>query len=194
MIQSTAVLALHFQNEVLHPSGKIRLGVAEEERRRRTVDQATAYLRDARTRGLPVIHVRIAFPIGHRGVLTNAPIFRDVVEAGAMEEGSWGSQFYESLEPLSGEDIVTHSRVNAFFDSPLEQILRRKGVTTLIMAGVATNSVVEHSARHAADIGYRVIVAADACSAASEAVHDAALFNLSLIGEVSTVAGAFTHD
>lgn len=194
MIQSTAVLALHFQNEVLHPSGKIRLGVAEEERRRRTVDQATAYLRDARTRGLPVIHVRIAFPIGHRGVLTNAPIFRDVVEAGAMEEGSWGSEFYESLEPLSGEDIVTHSRVNAFFDSPLEQILRRKGVTTLIMAGVATNSVVEHSARHAADIGYRVIVAADACSAASEAVHDAALFNLSLIGEVSTVAGAFTHD
>lgn len=194
MIQSTAVLALHFQNEVLHPSGKIRLGVAEEERRRRTVDQATAYLRDARTRGLPVIHVRIAFPIGHRGVLTNAPIFRDVVEAGAMEEGSWGSEFYESLEPLSGEDIVTHSRVNAFFDSPLEQILRRKAVTTLIMAGVATNSVVEHSARHAADIGYRVIVAADACSAASEAVHDAALFNLSLIGEVSTVAGAFTHD
>lgn len=191
MSERTAVLALHYQNEVMHPDGAIRLGVGETERRRSLVNAAGRYLAAARTAKLPLIHVRIAFPTGHQGVLTNAPIFRNVVETGAMVEGSWGSAFYEALEPEEGEAVVTHNRVNAFYNSPLEQVLRRLGVTQLIMAGVATNSVVEHSARHAADMGYEVVVAADACSAARLDVHEAALFNISLVGEVSTVDKAF---
>ena len=93
--------------------------------------------------------------------------------------------------PRDDEAVVTHHRVNAFFNSPLEDKLRELGAERLIVAGVATNSVVEHSVRHAADMGYDIVVAADACSAADPAVHDAAIFNLSLLAEVSRVADIF---
>jgi nicotinamidase-related amidase len=186
---STAVLALHYQNEVLHPDGKIRLGVAEGAPGRETVVAAAGrMLAAARRQGLPLVHVRIAFPPGYAGVAQNAPIFRNVVASGAMQEGSWGTAFHDGLGPLPGEPVVTHNRVNAFFASDLEQVLAGLAVDRLIMAGVATNSVVEHSARHAADMGFAVAVAADACSAGQPHLHQAALDNIALLGEVSTVA------
>lgn len=185
----TAFIALHYQNEVLHSNGKIRLGVAEGSDRREAVIAAAARaLAAARKQHLPVIHVQIMFPRGYEGVAQNAPIFRNVAAAGAVEEGSWGAQFYDGLEPISGETIVTHSRVNAFYGTNLDQILSDLGVERLILAGVATNSVVEHTARHAADMGYHVAVAEDACSAAMPHVHQAALDNIALVGEVSSVA------
>ena len=192
MTERTVLLALHYQNEVLHPEGRIRLGVAEAaEGRGIVVAAANRLLTGARRAGIPIVHVRIAFPPGHQGVRINAPIFRNVVASGAMEEGSWGAGWHDGLEPATDEAVVTHGRVNAFFESTLEKVLGDLGATRLIMAGVATNSVVEHSARHAADMGYEVVVAADACSAARNEVHEAALFNISLIGDVSSVNALF---
>ncbi len=191
MIERAAVLALHYQNEVVHPDGAIRLGTSDVERRTSLIAAAQRFLAGAREAQLPLVHVRIAFPEGHKGVKPNAPIFRNVIASGAMVDGSWGAEFYAGLEPQDGEFVVTHSRINGFFDSSLEQVLRKLEVTRLIMAGVATNSVVEHTARHAADMGYEVIVAADACSAGQREVHDAALYNISLIGDVSDVDTIF---
>ncbi|KQX22805.1 MULTISPECIES: cysteine hydrolase family protein [unclassified Sphingomonas] len=191
---STAVLALHYQNEVLHPDGRIRLGVAEGAPGREAVIAAAGrLLAAARRQAIPLVHVRIAFPAGYAGVAQNAPIFRNVVASGAMQEGSWGAAFHDGLSPLPGEAVVTHNRVNAFFDSDLERVLAGLAVDRLIMAGVATNSVVEHSARHAADMGFAVAVAADACSAGQPHLHRAALDNIALLGEVSTVADLLEH-
>ena len=188
----TVVLALHYQNEVLHPDGKIRLGVAAgAPGRDAVIAAAKAMLDGARAAGVPVIHVRIAFPVGYAGVKTNAPIFRNVVASGAMQEGSWGAEFYDGLGPEGDEIVVAHDRVNAFYDSELGQQLTRLGARRLVMAGVATNSVVEHSARHAADMGYEVVVLADACSAGRADLHQAALDNIRIIGEISSVAAWF---
>ena len=192
---TTAVLALHYQNEVLHPDGRIRLGVAEgAPGREAVVEAAGRLLAAARRYSLPLVHVRIAFPPGHAGVVQNAPIFRNVVASGAMVEGSWGAAFHDGLGPLPGEAVVTHGRVNAFYDSDLEQVLAGIGAERLILAGVATNSVVEHSARHAADMGYAVALAADACSAGQPHLHQAALDNIALIGDDSTVAALLEQD
>jgi len=188
----TAVLALHYQNEVLHPDGKIRLGVPEgASGRAAVVDAARRLLAGARGAGIPVVHVRIAFAPGHGEVVVNAPIFRNVVALRACEEGSWGAAFHDGLEPRPGEAIVTHHRVNAFYESGLEQQLRGLGADRLILAGVATNSVVEHTARHAVDMGYEIVLAADACSAGRADLHRAALDNVALLGEVSTVGALF---
>jgi nicotinamidase-related amidase len=191
---ATVVVALHYQNEVLHADGKIRLGVAEgAPGREAVIAAARALLAHARTAGLPLVHVRIAFPPGHVGVATNAPIFRNVVASGAMEEGSWGAEFHDGLGPLPGEVVVTHDRVNAFYDSDLAERLAALGAGRLVMAGVAANSVVEHTARHAADMGFEVVVLGDACSAGRADLHRAALDNVAIIGTVSTVSDYFAE-
>lgn len=184
----TALLALHYQNDILHPEGKIRVGVdADSSQRAKLVAAAEALIGLARSRGMPIVHVRVAYREDGADILTNAPIFRNVARIGAAQEGTWGAQFYSSLAPILGngrEFVVKHSRINAFFGSQLEEILRVLGVSRLLVAGIATHSVVESTVRHAVDMGFEVSVAADACSAADPAVHRASLHSMSVIAQI----------
>jgi len=184
----TVLLALHYQNDVIHPEGRIRLGLAADDPRRAAVlDAAARLIGGARAAGVPIVHVRIAFRPDHAEVIRNGPLWDNVVRAGAVAEGSWGAAFYDGLGPLPAEHVVLHRRINAFFGSNLEETLRLLDAAALVIAGVATNSVVEHTARHAADMGLRVTVAADACAASRADLHQAALDNIALIGTVASV-------
>lgn len=184
----TAVVALHYQNEVLHPEGKIRLGVAENATGRlQVIERAGRLLSGARAAGVPVVSVRIAFRPDHADVLQNASIFRDVVRLSAMIEGSWGSAFYDGLGPLRGEFVVNHNRISAFHGSTLNDVLRVLGAKRLIIAGVATSSVVLTTVGQAVDIGYEVMVARDACSAGKPEMHAAALDVMSIVAEIACV-------
>lgn len=184
----TALLALHYQNEVLHPEGRIKVGMAEtSDTRERVKERAASLLAFARNSDIPVISVRIAFEPGHADVIQNCTIFRNVVKNGAMIDGSWGAEFHEGLGPLPGEAVVKHSRVNAFYRSDLEYILRGMDAGRLIVAGIATNSVVSTTVAHAADVGYEITVAEDACSSGNPDLHRACMENMKLIADVLTV-------
>ena len=176
----TAVLALHYQNDVVHPEGRLGAAAGNPE----LVANAGRLLARARAAGVPVVSVRIAFSPG--GVRENAPIF--AAAAGAVVEGTWGAEFLDGLGPADGEPVVTHSRVNAFYESELEPVLRGFGAERLVVAGVETHSSVEHTARQALDIGYEVVVAADACASADPELHAAALRVLGPhVAQVTTV-------
>ncbi|MDB5819709.1 MAG: cysteine hydrolase [Rhizobacter sp.] len=189
----TVVLALHYQNDVLHPDGKIRVGIgADSPDRARVIEAATALLAGARERGWPILHVRVAFRPDGADIIQNCAIFKAVHASGATREGTWGAEFYTPLAPDAAsprEFVVKHSRIDAFYGSPLDETLRRCNAARLVIAGVATHSVVESTVRHAADIGFDTWVAADACAAALPAVHEASLASMKLIATVSTVQG-----
>ena len=51
--------------------------------------------------------------------------------------------------------------MNAFHGTRLENVLRGCGIETLVITGGWTNMSIEHTARHAADAGYEVVVATD---------------------------------
>ncbi|MHB8469408.1 MAG: cysteine hydrolase family protein [Gaiellaceae bacterium] len=193
---TTAVVAVHFQNDVLHPDGKIKAGLpGDVETRRALIRNARRLLAGARAHDVPVVSVRIAFRAGYRHVVQNSPLVRAAVAAGAVVDGSWGAEFYGPLKPQRGEAVVTHSRINAFFGSDLELVLTSLGARRIVVAGVATHSAVEHTARHAADLGYEVIVAGDACAAADPELHAAALRTLAphveSVAAVAEIVAAF---
>ena len=194
MSADVAVLALHYQNDVLHADGKIRVGLdADSGARQRLLDNAAALLEGARSRALPIVHVRIAFRPDYADLLPNCDIFRNVARIGAVPEGQWGSAFYDGLQPLAGstrEFVVKHTRISAFYGTPLEETLRLLGARRLVVAGVATHSVVEGTVRHAADIGFSVMVAEDACASADPAVHAASLASMRLIAQTAPVVDA----
>lgn len=194
MSADVAVLALHYQNDVLHADGKIRVGLdADSGARQRLLDNAAALLEGARSHALPIVHVRIAFRPDYADLLPNCDIFRNVARIGAVPEGQWGSAFFDGLQPLAGsarEFVVKHTRISAFYGTPLEETLRLLGARRLVVAGVATHSVVEGTVRHAADIGFSVMVAEDACASADPAVHAASLASMRLIAQTAPVADA----
>ncbi len=191
---TTAVLALHYQNETLHPNGRIRVGLAADDPvREQVITAGAALLAGARARGWPIVHVRIAFRPDYADCPRNTPIFRRTVELGAVRDGEWGAAFFEALapQPSEREFVVSHTRISAFAGTPLEQLLHLIEAKRLLVAGVATHSVVEGTVRDAADRGFDVFVAADACAAADRAVHDASLASMALVASVTTVAEAF---
>jgi nicotinamidase-related amidase len=78
-------------------------------------------------------------------------------------------------------DITVQKRAySAFFPGrcALPDLLRERGIDTVVIAGVLTNICCESSARDAATLGFRVIMAADANAARSDAEHQSALYNI----------------
>ncbi|MNP05606.1 Isochorismatase family protein YecD [compost metagenome] len=146
-------------------------------------------LAGARERGWPIIHVRVAYRADYADLIQNAPILRNVAAIGAVQDGSWGAEFFSTLAPRPSprEFTVTHTRINAFYGTPLETLLRQLQAQRLLVAGVATHSVVESTVRHAVDCGFEVMVAQDACAAANPATHQASLQSMGLIAEVAEV-------
>lgn len=189
-MSTPVVIALHYQNDVLHPDGKIRVGLGSDDAPRAALVAAAArLLAGARARQWPIVHVRVAFRPDYADLIQNAPILRNVAAIGAAKEGSWGAEFYSELAPLGNgsEFTVTHNRINAFYGSPLETVVRQFDTRHLLIAGVATHSVVESTVRHAVDCGFEVTVAADACASADSAAHAASLASMALIASIQDV-------
>ena len=65
-------------------------------------------------------------------------------------------------------------RVSTATDLDLQ--LRRRGVTTVVLGGVATNMGVESTARAAHEHGYAVVLAEDAATSLSAEMHAFAFF------------------
>jgi len=66
--------------------------------------------------------------------------------------------------------VVKH-RVNAFFGTDLDMILRAQGRDTLILVGHATSGVILSTIRYAADADYRLVVVEDGCADRDPEVH-----------------------
>ncbi|CAH0145952.1 Isochorismatase family protein YecD [Pseudomonas sp. Bi70] len=185
------VIALHYQNDVLHPDGRIKVGMdTDEAGRERLIAAAGRLLRSARKNDWPIIHVRVAYSDDYSDLIANAPILENVRKIGAVIDGSWGAEFLDELRPVENgnEYVVTHKRINAFYGTHAEALLTMLGARSLIIAGVATHSVVESTVRHAVDCGYRVAVPADACSSADPSAHQASLNNMGLIARITSVS------
>lgn len=77
-----------------------------------------------------------------------------------------------------GDVLITKRQWGAFYATDLDQQLRRRGIRTLIMAGIATNFGVESTARPAMERGYELVFAEDAMSSMSAEMHQFAVRNI----------------
>lgn len=88
------------------------------------------------------------------------------------------AQLIPELKPTGQEAVIDKVTMSAFEGTWLDIVLRDCGVTTVAVAGVATEIGIEPTVRHAADLGYVPVVLTDACaggprvSCASGAVVD----------------------
>lgn len=183
-----ALLLLDLQNEMVSPAGKVGGGgLAAIVAERRVLENAAVALQAARSRGLTVGHVRLGFRPDYADLLSVAPRVAKLKAAGAAVVGSWGCDFPDAVAPLETEPVFTKQCVNPFFNTSLMVWLLRKGVTDLVLGGVATNLVVEASARAADDAGFAVTVLEDCCASPDAEWHRFSIENmLPLFGRVTT--------
>lgn len=84
------------------------------------------------------------------------------------------SELVEGVAQPGDLRIVKH-HWNALHDTELHLQLRRRGIKTVVIAGIATNFGVESTARHAWELGYDVVLPLDATSTFSAELHETAV-------------------
>jgi gluconolactonase len=142
-----------------------------------------------RAAGVPVIHIWYVVEDGSAGLKQNAPLFQGVKGANALVRGTWGAAPAEGLEPEDGDHVVEKMRMNGFYETRLDILLRGLGADQLIITGAWTNMSIEHSARHGADAGYEVVVASDGTSTTGDEWQNAALnYAMTNVAKVATCA------
>jgi gluconolactonase len=184
----SALIIQDLQNDVMIEGGAFADSGAPAHATAQNVVANVADLAAAcRSAGVPVIHIWYIVEAGAAGLKQNAPLFQGVKEADALVRGTWGAAPADGLEPQDGDHVVEKMRMNGFYETRLDILLRGLGAETLLISGAWTNMSIEHTARHGADAGYEVVVASDGTSTVSEEWQHAALnYAMNNVGKVAT--------
>jgi gluconolactonase len=185
-----ALIIQDMQNDVIIEGGAFAdSGAPAHAISQNAVANAADLAAACRSAGVPVIHVWYIVEEGAPGLRQNAPLFQGVKESGGLVRGSWGAAPADGLEPQAGDHVVEKMRMNGFYETRLDILLRGLGADTILITGAWTNMSIEHTARHGADAGYEVVVASDGTSTVSDEWQDAALnYAMNNVGKVASCA------
>ncbi|WP_216896520.1 cysteine hydrolase [Nocardia alni] len=185
----TAVLALHWQVNVIRPEGFFGPLLAGPVSESGVVDRARDFHAAALAAGIPLIFTRFTVPAGEGGLVRNTGFMRSVAAAQIdFRPDSPGAQLIPEMSEQAAAGLVfDNQKLSGLAGSALPDWLAGHGVDTLLITGVATNLTVEQTARHGTDLGFTVHPITDCLTAATPQEHAAALSNLEL-----TTAGGFS--
>ena len=201
--ENAALLLIDFQNDFCAPSGAAGRTGASMRMVDAAVRRTRELLRSAREREVFVVHVRAEygrpwrsssspyrFPVQGRrepAVWTASASEKSTNrwfeenETEVCRAGTWGAEFVEGLCPNPGEAIITKHRFSAFAGTGLDKLLRARGLSSLIVAGVTTNCCVETTAREAVMREFGLIVVED-CVGVKDHLEDLHRATLEALG------------
>jgi nicotinamidase-related amidase len=169
----TALLLIDIQNDYFS-GGRMELEGSLE-----AAAQARKLLEFFRQQPAPTVHIQ------HISTRPGATFFLPDTE---------GAKIHASILPLPGETVIIKHFPNSFRETGLLEHLKGLGVERLVLCGMMTHMCVDATARAAADLGFQVLLAADACATRSLAfgatkvpapqVHAAFLAALKSYGQV----------
>jgi len=177
---SLAVLALHWQNDLVLPDGKFGF-FAKEIERNGLVPRMAKVLDAVRAAGGTVIYVNVARSADSREVIKNSPLFAASAKVAAFVRGSYGAEVIDALKPQPLDFQIDHPRISAFFGNGLDLLLRARKIQTVVVAGTATNVAIDSSVRDALQLGYETILLEDCCCSSDSSFHEAAMKTLRIL-------------
>lgn len=141
----------------------------------------------ARAAGVPVVHAVAQWRPDRRGTSLNTPLARALARnPGQILAGSPAVELVPELGDCGGDLTSTrHHGLTPFTGTDLDPLLRSLGVDTVVACGVSLNVGVTGLCLSAADLGYRVVVPADATAGVPAEYGDDVLRHS--LGAVATI-------
>jgi len=179
----TALVIIDMQRDFLEPGGFGESLGNDVSRLQAAVGPCRAMLDAARALGMLVVHTRE----GHRPDLSDAPPAKVMRGAPSLRigapgpmgriliRGEPGHEIVPALAPRAGEPVIDKPGKGAFHATELEQVLRVRGIETLLVCGVTTEVCVHTTVREANDRGYRAVVLGDCCASYFPEFHEVGL-------------------
>lgn len=182
-----ALILIDLINEIIDEKGKFAgAGYPQQVQKKGLLAKANAAIAKARKKGIEVIFVRVGFSAGHRDCPESSPLFGMAKQYAALPLDNWATEIHPALQRQEDDMIVRKPRVSALYGTPLEAILRARGIDTVLLGGVTTDLAVQTTARDAHDRDYTVVVLEDLCAASTEEEHQATIATLGKIARIAT--------
>lgn len=189
--RGAAVLALHWQVNVIKPEGFFGGMLGEPVARSGVIDRAVQFHTAAHSVGAQLVFTRFTVPEKGGSLVRNTGFMRAVGDAQeAFRPGAPGAQLIPEMADLAtGAHVADNQKLSGLAGNDVVRWLLDRSISTMYVTGVATNLTVEQTARHGTDLGFTVYVVSDCVTAADERTHEASLANLEL-----TTAGCLSAD
>jgi nicotinamidase-related amidase len=105
-----------------------------------------------------------------------------------MAPGSKEREIPEAVKPGAGDVLLDKPTASIFIGTNFENMMRNRGIATLIFTGIATEFGIESSARDASNRGFYPVVVSDCVSSMDKDAHERSLKNLDKMVVVKTSA------
>jgi nicotinamidase-related amidase len=130
------------------------------------VAKGSELARAFRAEGAPVVYVRVDL-----GDFLALPVDAPSRPPGAPPPPPAASELAPDAGFQNGDLLVTKRHWGAFAGTELEQILKHRGVETVVLGGIATNFGVESTARQGTGLGFAFVIVEDACTSRDGDAH-----------------------
>ena len=179
MDSRTALIVIDMQNGFLSPASPQYIAGAAA-----TVPACAAVIRACRERGIPVFFVtrsyradgsdveHTRFPGWLAGGKPLSPGCSPAISAAMPPE----------FGPCEGDYLVYKPRFSAFFQTPVDLMLRRLGRDTVLLAGTTTPNCIRTTAYDGISLEYNVAVLSDCTSSVTDEVQRANLADMARVG------------
>ncbi|EPY4591091.1 pyrimidine utilization protein B [Klebsiella variicola] len=204
--QQSALIVVDMQNAYASQGGYLDLAGFDVSATRPVIDNINTAVAAARAAGMLIIWFQNGWddqyveaggpgsPNYHKSNALKTMRQRPELQGKLLAKGGWDYQLVDELTPQEGDIVLPKPRYSGFFNTPLDSILRSRGIRHLVFTGIATNVCVESTLRDGFFLEYFGIVLEDATHQAGPAFAlQAALFNIeTFFGWVSDVE-SFCH-
>jgi nicotinamidase-related amidase len=165
----SALMVIDMQRDFVEPGGFGETLGNDVSQLRAVIPPLQAALAATREAGITVIHTRE----GHRPDLSDCPpakltrgepslrIGDPGPKGRVLIRGEYGHDIIDELAPAEGELVIDKPGKGSFYATGLDDTLRSRGITSLIVTGVTTEVCVHTTVREANDRGYECLVLAD---------------------------------
>jgi len=188
-IKSTALLLCDLQNDFLHPKGAYARG-GQSSPDIAALPERIKPLADAlRAAGGVIIATQFTLVPGRGGEPLISPHLKQMrpfLTSGDFAPDTWGHATVDLLQPV--DVAVEKVAYSAFYMSRLEWVIRKLGITRLLVCGIVTNGGVTSTVRDAHVRDLDTIVIEDGCAAFTPSVHATAIAGLRALCRVATIS------
>jgi nicotinamidase-related amidase len=186
-----ALLIVDMQNDFVRVGAPMEVPQARD-----TISQHQQLIKYFRQGRLPIVYTRFLAGPKHRLLWEFSPKLAPPILACHAGHKRFYADIHKTLEcievidelaPKTEDVVIDKLGYGAFHGTKLDEILRQRGVESLIVTGTVTQICVEETAREAFHYGYKTTVVSDAVSSYLPDLHAATLKNFGLkFGWVST--------
>ena len=167
---NTALILIGFQNEYFSPQGTLYgLLMGASQVLANTVD----LVERLRSTSLLIVDTPVIFTPDYSELVEPTGILKAIKELGAFKAGTRGSETLLEIRQFGDRIVEVPGKrgLNAFSNTDLDDLLRRRRISTVVLAGCKTSLCIDSTGRSAYEKGYKVSILSDCTAGSDEFEH-----------------------